>query len=135
MANNLDHSKAINILQKRIPGLEAVYLFGSQVTGNIRTDSDIDIAFLTYEDIDNVERWKIQEEIAIEFKQDVDLVDLRKASEVMQFQVVTYGEVIYSSNESKVNEFQARVAWLYLDLCENRAPIIANIKESGSIYG
>lgn len=45
----------------RVPGLAAVYLFGSRAREDSGPGSDIDLAVLTLGDLDAVERWKLQE--------------------------------------------------------------------------
>ncbi len=37
----------VDLLCARLPDVEAVYLFGSQATGQSRPESDIDVAVLT----------------------------------------------------------------------------------------
>ena len=105
------------------------------MTGHASKQSDIDLAFLTFEKIDNVKRWEIQEELAKQLDSNIDLVDLNAASTVMQFQVVSNGERIFTRDYKKAMNYEDQVHFLYLDLCELRQPIINNIKESGSIYG
>jgi predicted nucleotidyltransferase len=39
-------AEAVAYLRRRIPALRAVYLFGSQATGDIRAESDVDLAVL-----------------------------------------------------------------------------------------
>ena len=130
----LDTEYIIETLKQEVPELEAIYLFGSQNSGNTTPDSDIDLAFLTYNSVDNVHRFDIQEKIASKFGRDVDLIDLNSASTVMQHQVIYNGKLLYSRTRNSAEEFEMRVAGLYIDLCDLREPIIENIKESGSIY-
>jgi len=127
--------KSVSFLRNVIPSLESIYLFGSQVNGHASKQSDIDLAFLTFEKIDNVKRWEIQEKLAKQLDSNIDLVDLNVASTVMQFQVVSNGERIFTRDYKKATNYEDQVYFLYLDLCELRQPIINHIKESGSIYG
>ena len=54
-------------LKDQIPGLIAIYIFGSMADNSTTPESDIDIAFLTFRKISAVEKWKIQEELASKF--------------------------------------------------------------------
>jgi predicted nucleotidyltransferase len=126
---------AIKIISSSISETEAIYIFGSIAKGDTGERSDIDLAFLSKEKISSVVRFQIQEKIALELNCDVDLIALKEASEVMQFQVVSEGYRIFERNEKAAEEYEDKVYYLYLDLCELRQPIIDNIKESGSIYG
>jgi predicted nucleotidyltransferase len=126
---------AIKIITNSFPETEAIYIFGSIAKGAAGENSDIDLAFLSKEKISSVVRFQIQEKIALELNCDVNLIALKEASEVMQFQVVSEGYRIFERNEKAAEEYEDKVYYLYLDLCELRQPIIDNIKESGSIYG
>ena len=128
-------AQSVSLLRLRISSLESIYLFGSQVNGQATEHSDIDLAFLSYDPLDNVKRWEIQESLAKLLDCNVDLVDLKIASTVMQFQIVSKGERVYNANYKVSENFENNVHFLYLDLCELRQPIINNINESGSIYG
>ena len=48
----------------RVPGIVALYLFGSRARGDGVADSDIDLAVLAQNRLDPVERWKLQEDLA-----------------------------------------------------------------------
>jgi len=128
-------SVSVNLLKDVIPSLESIYLFGSQLTNQTTKLSDVDIAYLTFDIVDNIQKWNIQEKLAKLFDCNVDLIDLNSTSAVMQFQIVSKGECIFVANEQTKNSFEDKVYSLYLDLCELRQPIIDNIQESGSIYG
>jgi predicted nucleotidyltransferase len=127
--------KAILSLREAIPEIEAIYLFGSRAKGQATEHSDVDLAFLSKGSVGNLDRFKIQESLAILLNLDVDLIDLKEASEVMQFQVVSEGKRLFEKNELYVEEYEDKVYYLYLDLCELRQPIIDSIQESGSVYG
>ena len=126
---------AVEAIINSIPDVETIYIFGSFIKGDATNESDIDLAFLSNRKIDNLMRWDIQEELAKLLNRDVDLVDLNQASEVMQFQVVHYGQRIFARVNQEAEKYEDKVYSLYVDLCELRKPIIDNIQESGSIYG
>ena len=91
--------------------------------------SDIDIAFLTFRKISAVEKWKIQEELASKLNQDVDLIDLKDATTILQTEVVEKGKLIFSGDSYQVNHFEMITYSMYADLNESRQDILNDYKE------
>ncbi|MBL4937492.1 nucleotidyltransferase domain-containing protein [Clostridium sp. YIM B02515] len=85
-----------------------MFLFGSSVKGAFREDSDIDIAFLSDNELSDYEVFMIAQEIACVFNRDVDLIDLNKASAVFKAQIVGTGKVIYCSDDNRRMCFEMR---------------------------
>jgi hypothetical protein len=54
-----------------------------------------------------VERWKLQEDLAAQAHQNVDLVDLRRASTVMRVQVLRDGRLLADVQPSVRASFEA----------------------------
>lgn len=108
---------------RRLSGLRLLYLFGSQASGDARSDSDWDIAFLADGNLDNVSRWHIAEELAVELGQDVDLVDLKEASTVLKMQIVQNGRLLYGDSLG-ADLFEASTMTQYGHLQESRADIL-----------
>jgi len=86
--------QVVEILRESLPDLVAVYRFGSTATGFARSDSDIDLAFLSQSRLDPVDRFNLQERLSTALRRQVDLVDLRTASTVMAIQVIGPGELL-----------------------------------------
>lgn len=80
-----------NRLRQALPELMAVYSFGSQAQNNAGPDSDLDLAVLVAGYVDSVSLWQLGNKLANELDIDVDLLDLRAASTVMQYQILTGG--------------------------------------------
>jgi predicted nucleotidyltransferase len=116
-------------LKDQIPGLIAIYIFGSMADNSATPESDIDIAFLTFRKISAVEKWKIQEELASKLNQDVDLIDLKDATTILQTEVVEKGILIYSGDSYQVNHFEMITYSMYADLNESRQDILNDYKE------
>jgi len=114
--------------------LQAIYIFGSHAAGTEHPNSDIDVAFLCDEEVDNVQRWRVAEALASRLNSDVDLVDLATASEVMRMQVVSSGKRIYVKDHDKVEAFEDLSYMLYIDLNENRADILEDVAKRGTVY-
>lgn len=124
----------IDVLKENVSPF-LIYLFGSTTKGTTHKKSDIDIAFLSYKkELDSYEVFLLSQELASRLDQEVDLIDLRKASTVFQAQVVYSGKAIYCTDEPKKERFELLTLKMYAKLNEERSSILKNIDESGSIY-
>jgi len=126
-------AKIINFLVEKIsPNL--IYIFGSTVKGTSNKNSDIDIAYLSHQKMDEYETFMLAQELANNLNIDVDLIDLRKASTVFQSQVVSTGIVIYCLNDEVRMNFEMMTLKMYAKLNEERQSIIDKVEESGSVF-
>ena len=116
-------------LKDQIPGLIAIYIFGSMADNSATPGSDIDIAFLTFQKISAVEKWKIQEELASKLNQDVDLIDLKDATTILRTEVIEKGKLIFSGDSYQVNHFEMITYSMYADLNESRQDILTDYNE------
>ena len=116
-------------LKTHIPELVAIYIFGSLADNSDTPESDIDIAFLTFQKISAVDKWKIQEELASKLNQDVDLIDLKDATTILRTEVVEKGKLIFSGDSYQVNHFEMITYSMYADLNESRQEILNDYKE------
>lgn len=112
-----------------------IYIFGSSVKGIFRENSDIDIAFLSDEEISDYDLFILAQEIADLLKREVDLINLKNASTVFKAQIVGNGEVIYCIDDTRRMYFEMYAFKEYALLNEEREVILENIKRRGSVYG
>ena len=124
----------VEFLQQRLPGLMGVYGFGSQMQHDAGPDSDLDLAVLVPGYVDPIALWEMGSALADKLNIDLDLLDLRAASTVMQYQVLAGGTRLWSAG-SEADEFELFVFSEKRDLDLWRQPIIDQIQEEGSIYG
>lgn len=117
------NKKIVSLLLSKLEGVEVIYLFGSQATGQIHKSSDIDIAVLAKKKLDPVKRWDIESELANELNNHVDLVDLLNASTVMQNQIINNGICIFDSGKKAV-QFEMQITSMYQHLNEERSAIL-----------
>lgn len=134
MLSAQDKSQIVELLQNELDGVPSVYVFGSQASGEARDDSDIDLAVYTGKMIPNELVWNCKFKIAELTNKEVDLVDLSKASTVLQFQVISSGVQLFAADEN-IEWFESKVYWLYLTLNEDRQSILDDIAKSGRVYG
>lgn len=123
---------AVQILQQKLPGLVAVIAFGSFGTEYERRESDLDLAVLTEaprDSIDVVKLWNIAQDIASTIGRDVEVINLRQASTVFCYQVLTTGTPIYCSNDLMLANFDNLSISMYLRLQEERKDILEDYKK------
>ena len=117
-----------------LPGLLAVYGFGSRVQGTEGPDSDLDMAVLVAGYADVTLLWQLAGELADIAGCAVDLLDLRAASTVMQYQVVTQGERWWA-RDAQAAMFESAILSEKTALDTARAGLLADIRERGTVYG
>ncbi len=131
----MDKKDAIlRLIRDEIPALAAVYAFGSQVTGDANAESDLDLAVLVEGEVDPVTLWNLAGDIAGLCGCPVDLLDLRAASTVMQYRVITTGERWWNRSGS-VDVYESFILSEKTELDVARAGLIADILEEGRVYG
>lgn len=112
----------------------AIYAFGSQLQGTARSESDLDLAVLVAGYANPLALWNAAGELADVVGCPVDLLDLRAASTVMQYQVITTGQRLWSVGLA-VGLFETYVLSEKTALDEARAPLMADIQRTGKIHG
>lgn len=88
----MDRTAILETLRSRVPDLLAVHAFGSRIQGTAGPDSDLDLAVLVAGYADPLALWQLAGELEDLAGCPVDLLDLRAASTVMQYQIITTGE-------------------------------------------
>ena len=110
--NKKDEEK-LNFILNKLKSLKyvyGIYLFGSQVNGRARKDSDIDIAVI----IDNPTRKKELEVIGY----GNDFFDISAFSRLplnIQFRVIKEGKLLFCRDKGKLNLIKVEVLKRYLD--------------------
>ena len=80
---------------------ELIVIYGSFTSGTYRSESDVDIAYLGGKTLSDYERFLLAQRLAGTLDRDVDLVDLAKASTVLQMQTMHKGTVVYCKDNGK----------------------------------
>ena len=130
----MDKDAILQLIQNRIPTLTAVYGFGSRVVGGAGVESDLDLAVLVDAGVDPLELWSLAGDIAAVCGCPVDLLDLRAASTVMQYQVITTGERWWNRG-GDADLYESFILSEKTNLDEARAGLISDILEEGRVYG
>jgi predicted nucleotidyltransferase len=124
----------VSAIRARFPAAMAIYAFGSQIQGTAGPQSDLDLAVLVAGYADPLALWDVAGNLADVVGSPVDLLDLRAASTVMQYQVVTTGQRLWSVG-LPVGLFETFVLSEKTALDEARAPLMADIQRTGKIHG
>lgn len=96
--------------------ISLIYIFGSFVKGTNNKNSDIDIAVLLNDEIDAYTKLNIFGALVDIFKsENIDLVILNNVNEVLKFQVIKYGEIIYMESLYSKVMFESRIMSEYMD--------------------
>lgn len=124
----------VDTLRQQIPDLLAVYAFGSRIRGDAGPDSDLDLAVLVAGYADPLQLWEISGALADIAGCPVDLLDLRRASSVMQHQILVTGERWWAGDE-QAGLVECAMLNDKLKLDRARAPLLADIQRDGRVYG
>lgn len=130
----MNRSAILQPLQDRVPNLLAVYAFGSRIQGTARPDSDLDLAVLVAGYAEPLELWTLSGDLADLAGCPVDLLDLRAASTVMQYQIVTTGQRWWAK-DAQAGLYEAAVLSEKTALDSARAGLLADIGKQGTVYG
>lgn len=131
---DMSDSAIIEALQAALPEAQCLILFGSRADGTATAESDLDLAVMTGSPIDPVRLWEAGEAIARRLNVDVDLIDLRAASTVMQHQIITTGRRLFAQG-FEPERYELFILAEMMDLNEARAPLIADIQKEGRVHG
>jgi hypothetical protein len=123
--------------------IQAVYIFGSVVSGRTRRDSDIDVALLLNEKSPCLKMLDYRLRVAADIskaigRSDLDLVILNGAPPVLAHQVLSKGKLVFERSRSARVAFHVRAVNRYLDTEPMRALFRQYLKQrirEGKIFG
>ena len=94
-------------------GLQLVVLFGSLAKGLRGKNSDIDLAFLYDAPFDEMQ---LTNRVSQLLRSDaIDVVDLRKASPLLKFSAMRYGQALYEGSPGAFTNFYSLAFRRYVD--------------------
>lgn len=131
-----DLQEVKNLIEHRVQILtekhyiKLIYIFGSYAKGKNDKNSDLDIAILLNKGYNPMEKLDLIGELTDIFKRnDIDLVILNDANEVLKHQIIKYGKIVYMENEDIKVNFEVRVLKEYMDMEPFRRTQMKYIKE------
>lgn len=93
--------------------LQIVLLFGSQSSGQVHPESDIDLGFLYDEPVDLLDL--TNKVIQLLHKDRVDVVDLRRANPLLCYSAVRQGKLLFERSPGLFNSFFSLSFRRYVD--------------------
>jgi len=124
----------ITAIRAAFPKALAIYAFGSRVNGTPHPASDLDLAVLTAGYAEPLQLWELSSDLAEITGCAVDLLDMRAASTVMQYQILQTGRRLWGQ-EPAAGLFECFVLSEKTVLDTARAGLLADIQQTGKIYG
>ena len=128
------HGALVPYLRDHLAELLVVYGFGSRMTVDHGPQSDLDLAVLVEGKVDPVILWTLAGPLADLAGCPVDLLDLRTASTVMQYQVITTGRPLWKKDH-RAALYESFILSEKTALDEVRAPLLKIIRQEGRVYG
>ena len=123
----------VSAIRAALPQALAVYAFGSQLAGTAQAGSDLDLAVLVAGYADPVVLWELAGQLEDMVGCSVDLLDLRAASTVMQYQVLQGGLRLWGKAH-EAGLFECFILSEKTALDEARSGLLADIQHEGRIY-
>lgn len=125
---------ACPLLLARVPGLQAVYLYGSHGAGVAGPASDVDLAVLVDPAAPPPDLYALSGDLRWALGCDIALVDLGRTSTVLQKEVVATGMPLYQRDADRQLVWEAEVLSRYGHLNEARAGILEDFARTGIGY-
>lgn len=135
MIQDTDWQAVLELLQRGIRDLQAVYRFGSSAQGTEHEKSDVDLAVLAERLLPPQTRHALATACARRLHREADLVDLASAGTVLLAQVIGSGRLLFARDPAAVARFEVTGLAKYCQLNEERRKLLADIQKRGSVYG
>jgi predicted nucleotidyltransferase len=127
-------TQVTSTIHAAFPNILAIYLFGSRANGTANPESDLDLAVLVAGYVEPLQLWKVSNDLAEIAGCEVDLLDMRAASTVMQYQILQTGRRLWA-NKLEADLFECFVLNEKLYFDQSRAGLLADIQKRGTVYG
>ncbi len=138
LPDSLDKHRIVSALRAHMPAnvpeLLGIYAFGSRVQGTHHARSDLDLAVLVAGRVDQLILWEWAQQLADDLGNEVDLIDLRAASTVMQYQIICSGECLWA-RDAQAPIYESFILSEKTALDHLRAGLLEDIERDGSVYG
>ena len=119
-----------------LPDAQAAWLYGSGARGELRADSDLDVAVLFGKTLESHTGWALQEHaesLSARWNRDVDLVNLRIVSPVLQKEVIDSRKRLFALDEFKTDLYELAALAEYREYNERNANEFERIAATGKV--
>lgn len=117
-----------------LPVCLAIYVFGSRADDQARTDSDLDVAVLLPPERRLPDRLTLAARLASRLGMEVDMVDLRRASDVLRREVLANGIRIHDAQPDEVLAWEAQALTRYGHYRREVADLLSDFRATGRSY-
>ncbi len=125
------------IILRDFPDAQAIYLYGSYARGEQRPDSDIDLAVLLpharARAVGSLTMSQTQLDLAHVARRDVDLVNLRVVSPLLQTQATGHGKLIFEGDANARMEFEMMALSMFQDVNQMRGDVVNDYLQSRGV--
>jgi len=122
---------ARDVLLTAFPDAWAIYLYGSFARGDESRSSDIDLALLLPPDEKIVDSLSVISDVSTRVHREVDLVDLRRVSDVLRREVLAEGRILHVSQPDRVLEWEGTAMSRYQRYRQEVADLLADFQKTG----
>jgi predicted nucleotidyltransferase len=130
----MNRDAIVQTLRSGLPKLLSIHAFGSRIQGTAGPESDLDLAVLVAGYAEPLALFDLAGGLADTAGCTVDLLDLRRASTVMQHQIITTGQRWWAADQQAAL-FEAAILSEKTALDTARAGLLADIQRRGTVYG
>lgn len=121
-------------LRAVVPQASAAWLYGSAARNALRPDSDIDVAILLPQAMTFAQKWDWTDRLGTLWKRDVDVVDFRSVSCVLQNEVLQRGRRLFADDPFKTCLIELHAASQYREHNERYAQDFERIARTGKVF-
>lgn len=125
----------VEVCARVVPGCQALYLFGSYASGDAGPESDVDLGLLAAKKLDAEAGMQLHAALVEAVGKEVDLVQMRFADDVINMQIISTGERLFTPDEYESDSFASHRFADYVRLTELRSDILSDIRARGSVMG
>ncbi len=121
-------------LLAEFPDAWAIYVFGSFSRGDEWPGSDLDLAVLLPPGRRIEDSLGVRSRVSARVGRDVDIVDLRRAGDVLRREVLSEGQTLHSSDPGQVLAWEASALSRYARHREEIRDILEDFRRTGVGY-
>ena len=124
-------------IQSVLPDAVAAWLYGSAASGSMNAESDIDIAVLLPPHDARKTTWSLREKaqaLATRWDREVDLVSFSAVSCVLQKEILTAGQPLFSKDDLVVGNAELWALSQYREFNERNAEEFTRIARAGKVF-
>lgn len=114
-ATKLPSLQILEEVFRKYPGIQAVYLFGSRVGGNIHLESDLDLAVVPRDGSLGEKRLDVLTDLAQHGFCDVDLIFLDTDDIVLKYEAVRQNRLVYQTEDFDRGAMYSIIVRQYFD--------------------